>query len=83
MSSRVRGWAVDILVGSVIGAVAGAIVAVNVVIYSGVESGYQSSIPDVFRYNPVVGVITVAILVSAPVLGVVLARWLRRVRGAP
>jgi hypothetical protein len=76
--SRRRGWLVDILLGGVIGGVVGAIVAVNVVIYSGIDRGYEATIPEVFRQNMLVGILTVAILVGAPVLGVAVARRVRR-----
>lgn len=62
------------LVGFVVGALTGAIVAVNVVIFSGMDQGYETSLPDVFRQSPVVGVVVVAVLVAGPVVGVVLAR---------
>jgi len=75
-----RAWLADIAIGGVIGGVIGAIVAVNLVIYMGIEGGYEATIPDVFRQNVIVGVITVAMLVGGPLLGVVVARRLRRRR---
>jgi hypothetical protein len=77
-----RGWLGDIAIGGVIGGIVGAIVAVNFVIYVGIEGGYEASLADVFRQSLVAGVITVAILGTGPVLGVVLARRLRRRRAA-
>lgn len=74
------GWVVDVLLGVVIGGIVGAIVAVNVVIFSGIDSGYESSLADVFSYNPFVGVLVVAVLVAGPIVGVVVARRLRRNR---
>jgi hypothetical protein len=79
---RTRGWLADGVIGGIVGGVIGAIVAVNVVIYAGIEDGYEASIPDVFRESPLVGVVTVAILVAGPVLGVVVARRRRRARSA-
>lgn len=76
-------WLADGVVGGIVGGVIGAIVAVNVVIYAGIEGGYEASIPDVFRENTLVGVVTVAILVAGPVLGVVVARRRRRRRARP
>jgi hypothetical protein len=75
-----NGWFADIVVGGIVGGVAGAIAAVNFVIYAGIDRGYEASIPDVFRENAVVGVITVAVLVAGPVVGVWIARRLRRRR---
>jgi hypothetical protein len=75
-----RRWLADIVVGGFIGAVLGAIVAVNIVIYTGIEGGYEASITDVFQQNTLVGVVTVAILVSGPLLGVATARRLRAKR---
>lgn len=72
-----KGWLTDLIVGGVIGGVIGAIAAVNLVIYAGIDRGYEASIPDVFRESVVVGVVTVAILVSGPVVGVWGARRLR------
>lgn len=78
MTSNVRHWIVDLVAGAVVGGVVGAIVAVNVVIYTGIEGGYEATIPQVFQENAVIGLVTVAILGSGPILGVFVARWLRR-----
>lgn len=78
--SGTRGWLIDLLVGGVTGGLAGAVVAVNVVIYSGIEDGYQASLSEVFEQNVAVGIVTVAILLAGPILGVVTARRLRRKR---
>lgn len=75
-----RQWLVDITVGGVIGGIVGGIAAVNVVIYSGVDRGYQASITEVFEYSPLVGIATLLILVAGPMLGVVVARRVRRQR---
>jgi hypothetical protein len=45
-----------------------------------IEGGYEASITDVFQQNTLVGVVTVAILVSGPLLGVATARRLRAKR---
>jgi len=71
------------LAGGVIGGVVGAIVAGNFVIYVGIEDGCEASIPDVFRQNVVAGVVTVAVLLAGPVLGIVGARRRRGKRGRP
>ena len=76
-----RQWLIDGLVGVGGGGLIGAIVAVNFVIYVGIERGYEASIPDVFRQNPLAGIVTVVILAAGPVAGVVGMRWLRRPRG--
>jgi hypothetical protein len=76
------GWFVDIVAGGIFGGIAGAIVAVNFVIYSGIERGYEATIPEVFRESVVAGVITVAVLLAGPVVGVWIARRLRRRRNA-
>ena len=65
---------IDVVVGGGIGAVVGAVIAVNFVIIIGTEDGYESSIGDVFAYNAVAGVVTVALLVGFPLVGVWLAR---------
>jgi hypothetical protein len=72
-----RGWLVDGLVGGIVGGVIGAIVAVNVVIFAGIERGYEATIPEVFRENVVIGVLTVVVLVAGPIVGVVVARRIR------
>jgi MFS family permease len=79
--SRKRAWLADIAMGGVVGGIIGAIVAVNFVIYAGIEGGYEATIPDVFRQNVIAGVITVVILASGPLVGVVTARRLRGRRG--
>ena len=76
--STLRGWLVDLVIGGLTGGVVGAIVAVNVVIFAGPETGYEASLAEVFDHSPVVGGLTVAALVGGPVLGVGLARRLRR-----
>jgi len=83
MEPGTRGWVADTVLGGILGGVAGAIVAVNFVIYVGIEDGYEASIPDVFRQNPVAGVVTVMILITGPVLGIVFARRLRQKRSRP
>ncbi|HSJ27126.1 MAG TPA: hypothetical protein VLB67_02880 [Acidimicrobiia bacterium] len=77
MQDHTRQRLADLLVGGLVGGLIGAIVAVNVVIYSGIEQGYQASLPEVFGYNPVIGVVVVVILIAGPVLGAVSARRLR------
>jgi hypothetical protein len=74
------GWFVDIVAGGIVGGVAGAIVAVNFVIYAGIDRGYEATIPEVFRQSVVAGVITVAVLVAGPAVGVWIARRRRRRR---
>lgn len=78
--SGTRGWLIDLVGGGVTGGLAGAVVAVNVVIYSGIEEGYEASLIEVFEQNFAVGIVTVAILLAGPILGVVTARRLRRKR---
>jgi uncharacterized membrane protein len=78
MRASTRQWIVDGLVGGAIGAVIGAIVVVNFVITVGIDAGYEASIPEIFRESAVAGVVTVLILVAGPVLGVLVARRLRR-----
>ncbi len=72
----------DLVAGGLIGGLAGAIAAVNFVIYSGVEQGYEASLVEVFEHSPIVGVVTVMILLAGPVLGVFVARRMRRNRGS-
>jgi len=73
----VKGWLRDVVVGGLIGGLLGSIVAVNFVILTGIDQGYEASLGEVFRYSPIAGIVTVAILVAGPVLGVVGARRLR------
>lgn len=74
------GWVTDGFVGVILGGVISAIVAVNVVIYAGIEDGYEASIGDVFDESLVIGLVTVAILVGGPILGVYLMRRRRHRR---
>lgn len=67
------------LFGAVVGAVVGAIAAVNVVIFSGMEEGYETSLPEVFRQNSLVGVAAVGLLVAGPIVGAFVARRRRPV----
>ena len=78
-----RGWLADIAVGGIAGAVMGAIVAVNFVICVGIERGYEASIADVFRRSTLAGIVTVAILLAGPFLGVWAARRRRGKRAQP
>lgn len=71
-------WIVDIAVGVVAGGVIGAIVAVNFIITIGI--GYDVTIPDIFRDNVLAGIVTIAILVGSPIIGVALMRRQRRKR---
>lgn len=73
-----REWLFDGLLGVLVGGVVAAIVAVNFVIFSGMERGYESTIPEIFRQNVLVGIITVAILAAGPILGVWMMRRRRR-----
>jgi hypothetical protein len=72
-------WLIDVLAGVLVGGVVGGIIAVNLVIYSGLERGYQTTLPEVFEANVVLGIIVVTVLIVFPVLGVLMARR-RRVR---
>lgn len=75
-----KSWLLDIMVGGISGGLVGAIVAVNLVIYSGMERGYETTIPEVFRESALVGSLVVAVLLAGPVVGVWIARRLRRQR---
>jgi hypothetical protein len=75
-----RQWTIDLVVGVILGGLVGAIVAVNLIITVGI--GYDVSLPEVFRENLLVGVITSVILVSGPIAGVALMRRRRRRREA-
>lgn len=80
MTPKGREWVADIVLGAIAGGLVGAVVAVNFVIYAGIEGGYEASIAEVFRQSPFAGIATVAILIAGPLLGVVVARILRRKR---
>jgi NhaP-type Na+/H+ or K+/H+ antiporter len=77
MSTR-RQKTIDLVLGMVLGGLIGAIVAVNLIITVGI--GYDVSLPQVFRENLLVGIVTTAILISGPIAGVALMRRLRRQR---
>jgi len=80
MSAK-RERVIDLVFGLVGGAAVGAIVAVNLIITVGI--GYDVSLPEVYRANLLVGIITTIILVAGPILGVALMRKLRRDRNRP
>jgi hypothetical protein len=76
----------DIIIGGIGGGLVGGIAAVNLVIFTGIEPGYEASIPEVFRQNLFIGLLTVLLLGGGPLLGVIVARRVRRqshVRTAP
>ncbi len=77
MEPSTRGWIIDIFVGGITAGIIGAIVAVNVVIYSGIDDGYEATLGELFDQNPIVGVISVAILLLGPLVGIAAARFLR------
>lgn len=77
MNTR-RSWIVDGTIGVIVGGILGAIVAVNLIITAGI--GYDVTLAEVFRQNTIVGVVTVAILVAGPVVGVFAMRTLRQRR---
>lgn len=68
--SRRRWWLVPI--GALVGLVLGAILSVNVVIFGGAPDGYQTSIPDLFAYSPILGTVALGLLVAFPVAGAIL-----------
>lgn len=72
-------WLIDVLAGVLVGGIVGGIVAVNLIIYSGLERGYETTLPEVFEANVVLGIIVVTVLIVFPAVGVLLARR-RRVR---
>ena len=72
-----RGRLVDIVGGALLGGIVGAIAAVNFVVFLGPDAGYESSLGDVFADSVVVGVLTVALLLAGPVVGVLIARRAR------
>ncbi len=76
--SNASGWLVDCLVGGTLGLVLAGIIAVNLVIFSGIDTGYESSISEVFDFNPMVAVAVLVILVIGPALGIFLARVRRK-----
>lgn len=75
MSTR-RQRIIDVVLGVIAGGLVGAIVAVNLIITLGI--GYDVTLPQVFRENMLVGIITTVILVSGPIAGVALMRKRRR-----
>ena len=83
MQSRLRAWLTDLIVGGLVGGIVGAIAAVNVVIYAGIDRGYEASIREVFRQSILVGIVTVLVFLAGPVADVIVARKVRRRKGAP
>jgi hypothetical protein len=76
MSPR-REWPSDLLIGGLLGGLVGAVVAVNLIITAGV--GYDVTLAEVFDQSVLLGIATVAILISGPILGIALRRrWRRR-----
>ena len=81
MKTTTRTRITDVVVGAILGLAVGAIIAVNVVITAGVDRGYQATIPEIFDESIILGVITVAILAAGPVVGVIVARRIRKRTG--
>lgn len=77
-----RQWLADVALGGAVGAIVGAIVSVNIVIVGGPDDGYEAGFSDVFDHNRAVGVGALAALIIGPVLGVWVARRIRRQRRA-
>jgi hypothetical protein len=50
------------------------------VIHAGIERGYEASKAKVFRQSVPAGVVTAILLVAGPLVGVMVARGLRRRR---
>lgn len=75
-------WVVDGALGVIFGGICGGIVAVNVVIWAGPDAGYESSLLDVFRHNPLTGIVATVFLLGGPIVGVWTARKLRHQRSS-
>jgi hypothetical protein len=78
MQTRPKTRLIDAVVGAILGLAVGAIIAVNVVITAGVDRGYQASFAEIFDESTFLGVVTVAILAAGPVVGVIVARRIRK-----
>jgi hypothetical protein len=76
--THIRQWLADCILGGTVGFIVSAVIAVNVVIFSGMSRGYETSIPQVFEQNRVIGVVASALLIIGPFAGVFLARRNRR-----
>lgn len=74
------GWVPDIIVGGLLGAVTAAVVVINLIIWAGPDQGYESTPGEVFDHSALLGVVAAAILVGGALLGVVVARSVRRRR---
>lgn len=74
MSRHSRNWLVDVLIGGLVGGLIGAVVAVNFVLLVGVDQGYQANLGEIFEHSALAGVITLAILIFGPIVGVLGAR---------
>lgn len=66
----------DWFIGGFAGLVVAAIVAVNLVITAGI--GYDVTLAEVFRQNTFIGIVTILILASGPIVGFLIVRRLRR-----
>ncbi|MEM9608359.1 MAG: hypothetical protein AAGA99_13115 [Actinomycetota bacterium] len=75
-----RALAIDVFAGTLVGGAVGAIVAVNLVIVAGPDQGYESTPSEVFEHSTILGLVTAAILVGGPPVGVLVARMARRRR---
>lgn len=71
----------DSVAGGLVGGLVGAVVAVNFIITIGI--GYDVSLVEVFRENVLAGIVTTAILAAGPIVGVTMARRIRRKRQSP
>lgn len=78
MRTNTKRRLIDTVVGAVLGLAVGAIAAVNVVITAGVDRGYQASFSEIFDDSIFLGVVTVSILAAGPVVGVIVARRIRK-----
>ena len=78
MRTSAKTLLLDTVVGAILGLAVGAIVAVNVVITAGVDRGYQASFAEIFDESLILGIVTVAILAAGPVVGVLVARRIRK-----
>lgn len=72
----------DVFAGGVIGEIAAVITTWNLAILIGVEGGYEAGIGDVFGHSTLAGILVIAIWIAGPIVGVVLARRVRRNRAA-
>ena len=69
---------VDVVVGGLVGGLVGVVVAINIMIYFGTDDGYEATLVEVFQQDALTGIAALVAVVAGPVVGVFIARRMRR-----